>query len=264
MIIASLNLTIFGILESVKFNCRRNSDYGRSSMTRTERLLELIQILRRNKFATSGEELAEELGVSLRTVYRDIATLKNQGAQIDGEAGIGFLLKPGFTIPPLMFSNDELEALLLGSRWVDATVDQKLAQSAKNAIAKISNVLPRDLKREFDTSALWIGEKKHSVEADRIMETIRISIRNRQKITIAYCDEAKNISERTIWPFLMGFMESCQIVAAWCELRKAYRSFRLDRISKCYCNQSKYPKDREDLLKEWQMDSHIYPSIIDF
>jgi predicted DNA-binding transcriptional regulator YafY len=233
-------------------------------MTRTERLLELIQILRRNKYAISGEELAEELGISLRTVYRDIATLKAQGAPIAGEAGVGFLLKPGFTLPPLMFSIEELEALLLGSRWVDATADRTLAVAAKNAMAKISSVIPRDVKREFETSNLWIGEKSHSVQDDAILQTIRKSIRNGWKVSIDYRDESNTITTRTIWPFVVGFMETCQVVAAWCELRNAYRSFRIDRISKCHCEQTTYPRPRDDLLKEWQKESHNYPSLIEF
>lgn len=233
-------------------------------MTRTERLLELIQIFRRSPYAISGEALAQELGISLRTVYRDIATLRVQGAPIEGAPGVGYLLKPGFTLPPLMFSVEELEALLLGSRWVNATADRKLAWAARNAIAKISSVLPRDVKREFETSNLWVGERSHPAQHDVVLQTIRKSIRDQRKVALVYRDEAGQVSERTIWPFVVGFMESCQIVAAWCETRKAYRRFRIDRISQCRSEESTYPSPREELLKEWQKESQVYPTRLDF
>lgn len=233
-------------------------------MTRTERLLELIQILRRHPGATSGEELAQELGISLRTVYRDIATLRVQGASIEGSAGVGFLLRPGFTLPPLMFSIEELEALLLGSRWVDAIADRKLGWAAKKAIAKISSVLPPEVKREFETSNLWVGDQPPSARNDVILQTIRTAIRDGRKVSLTYRDESGNGSERIVWPFLVGFMETCQIVVAWCELRKAYRRFRIDRIVHCRREPSDYPRPRNELLKEWQEESHIRPSLIEF
>src|SRR6516225_364885 len=105
-------------------------------MSRAERLLDLIQILRRHRRPVAGKLLAEELGISLRTLYRDIASLQAQGAGIEGEAGIGYVLKPGFMLPPLMFSEEEIEALVLGSRWVAERGDQRLAAAAKNALAR--------------------------------------------------------------------------------------------------------------------------------
>src|SRR5262249_17359272 len=107
-------------------------------MARAERLLELIQVLRRHRHPVSGQPLADELGVWLRTLYRDIQTLIGQGAAIDGEAGVGYVLRPGFVLPPLMFSDEEIEALVLGSRWVAQRTD--LARAAANAIAKIAAV----------------------------------------------------------------------------------------------------------------------------
>src|SRR4051795_10479451 len=126
-------------------------------MARAQRLLDLIQALRRHRRPVSGATLADEAGVSLRTLYRDIETLKAQGAHIDGEAGVGYLLRPGFMLPPLMFSEEEIEALVLGSRWVSERADAQLAEAARNLLAKISAVLPPDLRHEMQSSALLVG-----------------------------------------------------------------------------------------------------------
>src|SRR5262245_57724845 len=126
-------------------------------MARAERLLDLIQVLRRHRHPVSGQALANELGVSLRTVYRDIQTLIGQGAAIDGEAGVGYVLRPGFVLPPLMFSDEEIEALVLGSRWVAQRTDEPLARAAANAIAKIAAVLPDDLREGIEGTGLLAG-----------------------------------------------------------------------------------------------------------
>src|ERR1700729_1399732 len=127
-------------------------------MSRTERLLDLLQILRRHRSPILGAALAAELGISLRTLYRDIATLRGQGAAIEGEPGIGYVLRPGFTLPPLMFSIEELEALVLGSRWVALRSDDRgLAAAGRDALAKIAAVLPDDLRREVDAAPLLVG-----------------------------------------------------------------------------------------------------------
>src|SRR5712671_7750568 len=126
-------------------------------MSRAQRLLDLIQALRGYRRPVSGATLAEALGISLRTVYRDIETLKAQGAHIDGEPGVGYVLRPGFMLPPLMFSEEEIEAIVLGSRWVADRADAALGSAARNALAKIAAVLPQDLKVSLDTSSLLVG-----------------------------------------------------------------------------------------------------------
>ena len=126
-------------------------------MSRAERLLDLIQVLRRHRHPVKGAVLAEATGVSLRTLYRDIDALKAQGAHIDGEAGVGYVLRPGFMLPPLMFSEEEIEALVLGSRWVHQRADSSLADAAANVLAKIGAVLPKDLRDTLDDSGLLVG-----------------------------------------------------------------------------------------------------------
>ena len=122
-------------------------------MSRAQRLLDLFQILRSNHYPVTGKVLASEVGISLRTLYRDIATLQEQGARIEGEPGLGYVLRPGFMLPPLMFSEEEIEALVLGSRWVAERADTKLSDAAKVALSKIASVLPQDLRQPFDTNS---------------------------------------------------------------------------------------------------------------
>jgi predicted DNA-binding transcriptional regulator YafY len=126
-------------------------------LSRAQRLLDLIQVLRRHRRPVSGGTLADAVGVSLRTLYRDIDTLKAQGAHIDGEPGVGYVLRPGFLLPPLMFSEEEIEALVLGSRWVAERADAPLGDAARNALAKIAAVLPDDLRDSLDATNLLIG-----------------------------------------------------------------------------------------------------------
>src|SRR5580704_625723 len=126
-------------------------------MSRSQRLLDLIQVLRRHRRPVAGAALADEVGVSLRTLYRDIETLKAQGAHVDGEAGVGYVLRPGFLLPPLMFSEEEIEALVLGSRWVAERADAPLAKAARNALAKIGAVLPGDMKDSLDAPGLLVA-----------------------------------------------------------------------------------------------------------
>lgn len=220
-------------------------------MSRAERLLDLLQTLRRHRLPVSGHRLASELGISLRTLYRDIATLQAQGAEIDGEPGMGYVLKPGFMLPPLMFSTEEIEALVLGTRWVAQRSDARLGLAARNALAKIGAVLPPEVRDELDAIPLLIGPSAVCV-VDRVdLSQIRQAIRAEQKVDITYRDDKGADSVRTIWPFALGFFDSVRIVMAWCELRQDYRHFRTDRIAALSAG-PRYPRRRHALLKEWR------------
>lgn len=221
-------------------------------MSRTHRLLDLIQILRRHRRAVTGVALADELGVSLRTLYRDIETLRAQGAAIDGEAGVGYVLRPGFMLPPLMFSEEEIEALVLGSRWVSERADGVLGKAARNVLAKIGAVLPDDLKDSIDASGLLIGPGVPIATGDAELATIRQTIRAERKMRIAYADEQGNPTSRTIWPFALAFFDRARVIVAWCELRDGYRHFRTDRITAIDVADQRYPRRRAALLKEWR------------
>ena len=221
-------------------------------MSRAQRLLDLIQVLRRHRFPVSGATLAEELAVSLRTLYRDVVTLNGQGARIDGEPGIGYILRPGFMLPPLMFSEEEIEALVLGSRWVAGRSDEPLRQAARNALAKIPAVLPDDLKEGLETSTLLVAPSKTVAAGDAELTTIRRAIRTERKLRIRYTGQDGAKTRRTIWPFAIGFFDRTRIVVAWCEMRKAYRHFRTDRIAALTMTETRYPRRRPALLKEWR------------
>jgi predicted DNA-binding transcriptional regulator YafY len=222
-------------------------------MSRAERLLQLMQVLRRHRYPVSGASLASELRVSLRTLYRDIASLQAQGARIDGEAGVGYVMRPGFMLPPLMFSEEEIEALVLGSRWVADRADSRLGDAARNAIAKISAVLPDNLRRELDTSALLVGPGEPMAAGDQELATIRLAIRSERKLDIRYRDLEDKESSRTIWPFALGFFDRVRVVVAWCELREDIRHFRTDRILALAISKARYPRRRQALLKQWRL-----------
>lgn len=226
-------------------------------MSRAQRLLDLVQVLRRHRYPVAGAKLADEIGVSLRTLYRDIDTLRGQGAPIDGEAGMGYVLRPGFLLPPLMFSEEEIEALVLGSRWVSERADGVLGKAARNVLAKIGAVLPSDLKESIDASGLLIGPGEPIAAGDAELATIRRAIRSESKVLIAYADEQGRITNRTIWPFVLAFYDRVRVIAAWCELRKGYRHFRTDRITAIDVTSVRYPRRRAAMLKEWRIERNI-------
>jgi predicted DNA-binding transcriptional regulator YafY len=228
-------------------------------MSRAQRLLELIQVLRRHRRPVSGRVLAGELGVSLRTLYRDIATLQGQGASIVGEPGLGYVLRPGFMLPPLMFSEEEIEALVLGSRWVAERGDAALGAAARNALAKIAAVLPTDLGDQLDATALLVGPGETVAAGDAELASIRRAIRAERKLAIAYRDRNGRETRRTIWPFALGFFDRVRVVAAWCELRGSIRHFRTDRIAALRATEARYPRRRQALLKEWREAQGIPP-----
>ncbi|HEX8448743.1 MAG TPA: YafY family protein [Allosphingosinicella sp.] len=221
-------------------------------MSRAQRLLDLIQLLRRRRTAVAGAILAEELGISLRTLYRDIETLKAQGAYIEGEAGVGYVLRPGFMLPPLMFSEDEIEALVLGSRWVSERADGLLGKAARNVLAKIGAVLPDDLRNGLDESGLLIGPGELVAAGDGELAAIRQAIRSERKLEITYADERGSGTRRIIWPVALAFYDRVRVVVAWCELRDGYRHFRTDRIAALEPRVERYPRRRASLLKQWR------------
>jgi predicted DNA-binding transcriptional regulator YafY len=220
-------------------------------MSRTARLLDLIQTLRRHRSPVSGAQLADELAVSLRTIYRDIQTLIAQGAPIVGETGVGYVLRPGFTLPPLMFTNDEIEALMLGSGMVARAADPALAKAARNALAKITAILPAGRSDEAGASGLLAGPIQPAVIDCVNLAPIRNAIRTEQKIWIAYSDASEVPTERRIWPIALTFCARVRLLAAWCELRESYRHFRTDRITGFAEIGDRYPRRRRDLIKEW-------------
>jgi predicted DNA-binding transcriptional regulator YafY len=226
-------------------------------MSRAARLLELVQLLRRHRQPVAGADIAAELGVSLRTLYRDIVSLQAQGALIAGAPGLGYVLKPGFVLPPLMFSIDEVEALVLGSRWVVQRGDGALQAAARNALAKIADVLPAALRHELDTSGMLVGPSREEASVDVKEAQMRQAIRDEHKLLLDYADAKGHKTQRTVWPFAMGFFDQVRVLLAWCELRQSIRHFRSDRIAALQTLDERYPRRRQALLKEWRMNEGV-------
>ena len=220
-------------------------------MRRADRLLRIIQILRRHRRPVIGQTMAEELEISLRTLYRDIADLITDGVPIRGEAGVGYVLGEGYDLPPLMFNTDELEAVMLGLRWVMRRGDSALARAAQDAVAKVGAVLPRDMKPVLFDASLLVPTSWRNVTDSIDMAIFRRAIREQRKVLVRYSAEDGAASERVIWPIAISYFETQRLVIAWCELRQDFRTFRADRILKADMQQDKYQERRKVLLKRW-------------
>jgi predicted DNA-binding transcriptional regulator YafY len=221
-------------------------------MTRTGRLFQLMDALRGNRRPVTAAQLAGQLGVSERTIYRDIQALAQLGAPVEGSAGVGYLLRTGFFLPPLMFDADELEALVLGARWVRHQGDESLSAAADRALAKIATATPRDLRDHMAETSLWVPVGPAPARPDPFVRPAREAIRRQCKLRIAYRDEHQASSERVVWPFALAFFQERRVMAAWCELRDAIRHFRVDRIVQAELGSERYPTPRHVLLKQWR------------
>lgn len=221
-------------------------------MSRAQRLLEVLQILRRHRYPVSGQYLAEELDISIRTLYRDIAILQGQGADIAGEPGIGYVLRPGFLIPPLMFSQTEMDAIMLGIRWVSTFADRSLSKAAIDALAKIAAVLPSEQRNNMGAVPLRVGAAANPLFETEDLSIIRDAIRRERKVEISYRNSEGRQSSRTVWPFAIGYFPDCRIVVAWCEKRKAFRHFRTDRILACTVLDIPYARRRDEMFRTWK------------
>ena len=220
-------------------------------MSRTHRLFDLLQMLRARRRPVSGAELAREAGISLRTLYRDIAALQALGAGIDGEAGVGYVLKPGFLLPPLMFSALEIQALTLGLRWVGRRTDAELALAARNVTAKVGAVLPADLRAQMEDDALLVAPAR-ALPQPVPLALLRRALGEERKLAISYADEKGARTRRVVWPVTLGFFDMTRILVAWCELRRDFRHFRTDRIAAADVLAERTPRPRRTLMKEWR------------
>ncbi|MCA9718327.1 MAG: YafY family transcriptional regulator [Myxococcales bacterium] len=199
-------------------------------MRRADRLFQLVQLLRNRRFATA-ETLAAELGISKRTVYRDIRDLERSGVPIRGEVGVGYQLDRSFELPPMAFTAVELEALILGARFVETWGDRELAVAARGAMAKIEAVLPEPLRRAMERAAMFAPGTRTASDMGRFLGPLRRAIAARSKLRLAYTRADGQHSERTIRPLGLFYWGTSWSLGAWCELRRDYRNFRADRIT---------------------------------
>ncbi|SUC34197.1 YafY family protein [Providencia rustigianii] len=223
-------------------------------MTRTQRLLTLLQILKEKRYPVTADSLATQLSVSVRSIYRDIESLRDQGAEITGEAGIGYQLKSGLLLPPLMFDENELEALILGLRWVQSNADEELKNSAIRAINKINSVVAKESQAILNRNTLFAPTTHFESINNEIAKDLRFSLREERKAKMDYSDIKGKASSRVIWPIAIGYMKETQVLAAWCELRQSYRHFRLDRIQSYTVLSDALPYPKSYLLARWKQE----------
>lgn len=198
-------------------------------MRRADRLFQLVQLLRARRM-TTAEALADELRVSKRTVYRDIADLQRSGIPVRGEAGVGYRLERGFELPPLTFNSEEIEALVIGTRMAEAFGDPELAKAARSAMTKVEAVLPGPLRRVMQETALFAPALPWHARRAEGLQVLRQATTERRKLRIAYTRGDGEESERTLRPLGLYFWGRSWSLAAWCELRDDYRNFRPDRM----------------------------------
>jgi len=230
-------------------------------MSRTGRLLELIGILRARRMPVAAVDLARELGISQRSIYRDIDTLRSLGAPIEGQAGVGYELRAGFFLPEFAFSPDELDALILGLGWVQQRADQALAKSSESALAKILSAGNSGSKKNDAPTLVAPASVSERVDPPQTA-LLRDAIRRQRKVAISYEDAQGALSDRTIWPIAIVYFDDVRIVAAWCEERSAFRHFRVDRLQVRATLEDRYPGRRQSIITRWRQQDRDWRAIL--
>jgi len=199
-------------------------------MRRADRLFQIIQLLRRRRTTATARTIAERLGVSERTIYRDVRDLVLAGTPIDGEAGVGYRIRPGYDLPPLMFDRDEIQALVLGARIVRQFGDPALARASESILHKVAAVLPGNLAPLLAETPLFVPPIGAARSRDALA-LAREALVERRKLRISYANAGGEQTQRTVRPLGVFFWGRVWTLAAWCELRTDFRNFRLDRVS---------------------------------
>ena len=220
-------------------------------MRRSDRLFDIIQRLRTARAPVTASALAEELEVTARTVYRDIAALQGSRVPIEGAAGIGYVLRRGYDLPPLMFTEDELEAVLVGMRLLRRTRDTGLQAAADSVLSKLASVLPGPLRAQLDAPPFLVSEGQVLEPQAISLAELRVAIREARKLRILYRDSSGAGSARVIRPVALEYYVEVTLVCAWCELRNDYRHFRADRIEHAAVLPDSFAAERERLLSGW-------------
>ncbi|MBZ9851790.1 YafY family transcriptional regulator [Mesorhizobium sp. CA14] len=221
-------------------------------MRRADRLFQIIQILRRTDRAVTAAAIAEELEVSKRTVYRDIADLIGQRVPIQGEAGFGFVLDRSYDMPPLMLTADEIEAVVLGAQWVSAHSDHLLANAARDLLVKITAAIPEDLRPFVAEASVTARPPLAPAPEDALAVKLRQSVREGRKLRLVYRDLSGQTTERVVWPVTLGYAETSRLLIAWCELRQGFRHFRCERIRSADIMKEPIGLRSGELRRRWQ------------
>lgn len=219
-------------------------------MRRADRLFEIVQQLRGDRLVTA-QSLADKLEVSVRTIYRDVRDLQTAGVPIDGEAGVGYLLRPGFQLPPLMFTLSEIEALIVGARMVQAWAGKGLSAAAAEALVKIGAVVPPERMRTAERVAIFAPGMKFDEAMRTRFDLFALAIEQRRKAFFAYQTLDGEGSERTVRPLALAFWGGTWTLAAWCELRDDFRTFRLDRAENVEVTEDRFTPERGRSLEDY-------------
>jgi predicted DNA-binding transcriptional regulator YafY len=221
-------------------------------MRRADRLFQIIQILRRSTRPVTAEALAAELEISKRTVYRDMADLIGQRVPIEGEAGLGYLLDADYNMPPLMLTADEIEAVVLGSQWVAGRADKVLANAALDVVAKIAAVVPEHMRPFIAEPSVGV-KPAGAARYDGIdVSQLRLAIREGLKLRLRYRSETGQVTERKVWPVILGYADANGLLVAWCELRQDFRHFRTDRVIEAQVLDETDGLRKGELRRRWQ------------
>jgi predicted DNA-binding transcriptional regulator YafY len=220
-------------------------------MRRADRLFDIIQALRSAKRPLTAATLAERLEVTRRTIYRDIATLQARRIPIEGEAGIGYVLRRGYDLPPLMLTAVEAEAVAVGVRLVRRVRDAALLAAAESVLSKLSSVVPAPLRQSLNEPHIWVSDGSTKPPTDVDLAEVRSAIRAARKLSISYLDEQGRASRRTVRPLAMVYYVDATLIAAWCELRGDYRHFRVDRVRSCVALAEDFAPDAARHRAEW-------------
>jgi predicted DNA-binding transcriptional regulator YafY len=224
-------------------------------MRRADRLFALVQLIRGRRLSTAAW-LAERLEVSPRTVYRDVAELQHQGVPIEGEAGVGYRLGKGFDLPPLMFTPDEARALAMATQMARQWLDPALALAAGDAMSRVMSVLPPTTRAEVERMPITAPGAGLDPEVARRLQTLREATQHRNTLCLTYLDLREQASDREVWPLGCFYWGAVWTLAAWCETREAFRSFRVDRIQAICPTGNRFPiqagRTLADLLRQEQ------------
>ncbi len=199
-------------------------------MRRADRLFSLIQLVRGKRF-TTARRLADQLEVSLRTVYRDVADLQRQGVPIEGEAGVGYRMGRGFDLPPLMFTHDEARSVAAAARIAQQWLDPALARGIQGAMSRIMTILPATMRVEVDRMPIFSPPWGLNRKDGGSLQTLREAAQSKQFVTMAYVDQGDKVSRRTVRPLGCFYWGKVWTLVAWCDMRQDFRSFRIDRIA---------------------------------
>ncbi len=220
-------------------------------MRRADRLFDIIQVLRATSHPVTAAALADQLEVTVRTVYRDVATLQARRVPIEGAPGIGYVLRRGFDLPPLMFTSEEIEAIAVGARLVRRIRDPKLHEAAVRVLAKMTMVVPDALRAHLASAPLYVSDGSAAVPHGVDPAMLRTAIREQRKLCIGYRDELGRQTSRTIWPIAMAYYVDVTLIGAWCELRSDFRNFRVERIITSQILEERFQTDNGRLMAEW-------------